>query len=342
MGLFDSLFDRMRGRSDTAFEPVLKEALDRAVEVVDPRLKLLPRYAVRLRPALLACIEHLRAVLGGIGTVHEASADAWSADPLVRAIFPRPTDVAAIVSRSREVQKFFRTNAAASEVYAVVGMAIEDKRVLAPSLQEGVIRQDVMRTQVSFSDHRVVLVGPDLDALRRVIGRAMFNQLLLNTVEQLGAQEKQRKDLGMARAMLQARLRMLKGHDTTIAAAFGESAPADPAVEINELEQQLARTSGAIGDLGGGTDALDKELEMLANLLTHTADALHISQRKLRIDQFNTVLDAQATEPGSEIEFSVLRIASDPPRTRAAVFIRFDRANLGRGGLAIDEVARTL
>jgi hypothetical protein len=69
---------------------------------------------------------------------------------------------------------------------------------------------------------------------------------------------------------------------------------------------------------------------------------LQLSQRKLRIDQFNTVLDENSAEPGAEIEFVVLRIASEPPRTRAAVFVRFDRANLGRGGLAIDEVARSL
>jgi hypothetical protein len=342
MGLFDSLFNRVSGKSAAGDEPVLKEALDRAVEVVDPRLKVLPRYAERLRPALLASIQHLRAVLTGIGTVHEASAEAWSADPVVRAIFPRPTDVAAIISRSREVQKFFRTNAAANEVYGVVGMAIEEKHVMAPAMQDGMLRQDVMRTQLSFSDHKVILVGPDLDALRRVIGRAMFNQLLLNTVEQLSGQEKQRKDLGMARAMLQARLRMLKGHDVTIAAAFDDAAPSDPTAEINSLEQELARTSGAIGDLGGGVDALDKELEMLASVLTHTGDVLQLSQRKLRIDQFNTVLDENATEPGAEIEFVVLRLASEPPRTRAAVFVRFDRANLGRGGLAIDEVARSL
>jgi hypothetical protein len=145
----------------------------------------------------------------------------------------------------------------------------------------------------------------------------------------------------MARAMLQARLRMLKGHDTTLAAAFDDSGAADPAVEINGLEQELARTSGAIGELGGGADALDKELEVLSNVLMHAGEVLQLSQRKLRIDQFNTVVDPQSTE-GAEIEFVVLRIASDPPRTRAAVFVRFDRANLGRGGLAIDEVARSL
>ncbi|MDZ7653950.1 MAG: hypothetical protein U5L03_16025 [Burkholderiaceae bacterium] len=341
MGLFDSLFDRMRGKSESADEPVLKEALDRAVEVVDPRLKLLPRYADRLRPALMASIQHLRSVLNGIGVVHEASAEAWGGDPLIRAVFPRPADVAAIISRAREVQKYFRTNPAANEVFGVVGMAFEEKHVMAPALQDGVVRQDVMRTQLSFSDHKVALVGPDLDALRRVIGRAMFNQLLLNAVEQLSAQERQRKDLGMARAMLQARLRMLKGQETTLAAAFDEAAAVDPAAQINALEQELARTSGAIGDLGGGVDALDKELEALANLLLHTGDALQLSERTLRIDQFNTVVEPALAE-GAEIQFVVLRIASAPPRTRAAVFIRFERAHLGRGGLAIDEVARGL
>jgi hypothetical protein len=341
MSLFDSLFNRLGGKSESADSRVLKEALDLAVATVDPRLMVLPHLAARLRPAFMASITHLRKVLNDLGTVHEASAEGWGADPVIRAVFARPTDVATIVSRSREVQKFFRANPAATEVFGVIGMAFQEKHVLLPALQDGVLREDVMRTQLSFDDHRVAVVGPDPDALRLAIGRAMFNQLLLCTVEQLTAQEKQRKDLGMARAMLQARLRMLQGRDTTIAAAFDESAQADPTMQIHELEQELARTSGAMGELGGGADALDKELEVLVNVLMHAGEALQLSQRKLRIDQFNTVVDPQSTE-GAEIEFVVLRIASDPPRTRAAVFVRFDRANLGRGGLAIDEVARSL
>ena len=341
MGLFGSLFDRLRGAPESADEPLLKEALARAVEVVDPKLKLLPDYSDRLRPALMATIAHLRKVLTGIGTPHEATAEGWSSDPVMRAVFPAPADVARIVSRSREVQKYFRTNPGANEIYGLLGMAFEEKRVLAPALQDGEIRQDVMRTQLSFNDHRIAMVGPDLDALRRALAHAMFNQVLLNTVAQLAAQEKQRKDLGVARSLLQARLRMLKGNETTISAAFDESAPADPAAEIHELEAQLARTSGAMGDLGGGVDALDKELELLSRMLMHTGEVLELSQRRLRVDQFNTEVAPESGE-GAEIQFGVLRIASDPPRTRAGVIIRFDRANLGRGGLAIDEVARSL
>lgn len=341
MGLFGSLFDRLRGESESADEPVLRQALERAVEVVDPRLKLLPHHAQRLRPALLAMIAHLRQTLTGVGVAHDASAEGWSADPVVRAVFPAPADVARIVSRSREVQKFFRGNPAATEIYGLLGMAFEEKRVLAPALQDGQIRQDVMRTQLSFSDHRIGVVGPDLDALRRAFAHAMFNQLLLNTAEQLAAQERQRKDLGVARSLLQARLRMLQSHETTLAAAFEDAPDVDPVAELHEIEAQLARTNDAMGGLGGGVDALDKELDLLANVLMHAGDALQLSSRRLRIDQFNTEVAPESGE-GAEIQFGVLRIAGDPPRTRAGVIIRFDRSNLGRGGLAIDEVARSL
>jgi hypothetical protein len=341
MGLFDRLFERRRGRPEAGEAAVVQLAAERAAEVVEPRLKLLPRYVERLRPALETTIAHIRATVTDLGEPHAASSAAWSDDPLIRAVFARPDDVAAIVSRSREVQRFFRTQPAATEVYGALGMAFEERRVLAPALEDGVLRHDVQRTQLSFSDHRIGIVGGSIDEFRRAIGHAMFNQYLLNTAQRLAAQDGQRKDLNVARSLLKARLRMLQGRDRLLDASMEDAEPVDTVTAIGELERQIAVTDAAMGDLGGGIDALDKTLEILIQTLSHPGDSVQITLRRCRIDSFNTVLDEAGTE-GAPIEFSVLKIASEPPRTRAAVLLRFARTELRSGGLAIGAVERSL
>jgi hypothetical protein len=105
MGLFDRLFERKRGRPEADEGDIVQFAAERAAEIVDPRLKLVPRYVERLRPALETTIEYIRATVAGLGAPREASAAAWSTDPTIRAVFARADDVAAVVSRAREVQK---------------------------------------------------------------------------------------------------------------------------------------------------------------------------------------------------------------------------------------------
>jgi hypothetical protein len=342
MGLFDRLFERRRGRPDADEAQIVQRAAERAAEVVEPRLTLLPRYVERLRPALETTIEHIRATVTDLGEPHPASATAWSGDPLIRAVFARPDDVAAVVSRSREVQRFFRTHPAATEVYAALGMAFDERRVLAPALHEGLLQQDVLRTQLLFSDHRLGVVGGDMDEFRRAIGHAMFNQYLMNTAQRLAAQDSQRKELNVSRSLLQARLRMRQGREWTLDAQMEDAEPGDSLAEIADLERQIAATGAAMGALGGGVDALDKTLEILIQTLSHPGESIAIAPRRCRVDQFNTLVEDSAAEAGAPIEFAVLRIASAPPRTRAAVLLRFARRDLRSGGLAIGAVERTL
>ncbi|MFN7571485.1 MAG: hypothetical protein ACK5TK_08535 [Betaproteobacteria bacterium] len=339
MGLFDRLFERRRGRPEADEDDIVKLAAERAAEIVDPRLKLLPRYVERLRPALETTIEHIRATVTGLGAPREASAAAWSTDPTIRALFARADDVAAVVSRAREVQKFFRQNAAASEVFAALGMAFEERTVLAPALVDGVLRQDVARTQLSFGDRRVAVVGATELEFRRAIGHLIYNQYLLNTAQRLAGQDRQRKDLTVTRSLLRAKLRMLQGRETTLADEMADGESADPVAAIADLERQLERTDDAFEGLGGGVDALEKEFEILIQTLSHPGQSVEIAERRLRIDHYNTV---QTDGGGDEIEFSVLRIATDPPRTRAAVLIRFARTDLRAGGLNFGAAERAL
>lgn len=340
MSLFDRLFARRRGETAAGDDALIASAAERAAQVVEPRLALLPDYLKRMRPALEVTIAHVREFVVGLGGAREASAAAWSRDATIRAVFVRAEDVAATISRSREVQRFFRQNPSAHEIYATLGMALTEKTVLAPALVDGVLQQDVKRTQLSFGDHRLAIVGGSEDEFRRAIGQAMFNQYLLNVVQQLAARDRQRKDLDVARSLLRARLRMLQERERPLAEAMDDNAADDPLAEVADLERQLARSDEASGALGGGIDALDRTLDLLTQTLSHPGESVSVEPRRVRLDHDNTVQTDGAA--GDEIEFAWLKIASDPPRTRAAVLIRFARSDLQAGGLNIGAAERAL
>lgn len=75
---------------DRASAELIDWAVDKAVTLTNPRLKLLSGYRQRLAPAVATTIAYLRAQATALPPVHPLSAAAWSGDPALRALFVAP------------------------------------------------------------------------------------------------------------------------------------------------------------------------------------------------------------------------------------------------------------
>jgi len=337
MGLFDRLFGRQVAIGS---DPLLEKALDRTVEVVDPKLALARDWRARLTPGVAAAIEFSRAAAQHLQPVHELSPSAWASDPMVRAAFATADSVTEVLGRMREVQRHFRSPAAGSEAYAVLGMAFQTRRVLGAALVGDEVRQEVQRQQVSFDDYRIRIIAPSVEELRRATGVRVFNELLLAATRALAQADERRKELNVARAMLQARLRMLEQKEGTLLADVGaESDEAtDPLAERAELERRLAEMNATMARYGAGTEGLDRQLDIVRNSLLSAREVVRIETRQLHLDSVNTVLD-ESQAGGTAIEFEYLRA---PKASRAFVAVRIQRSDVSAGGLSIAAVERTL
>lgn len=338
MGLLDRLFGRREERS--ADDDLLARALDRTVEVVEPKLALARDWRKTLAPGVRAAIDVARDAAQRLQHVHDLSPAAWSDDPMIRAAFAAADGVPQALARSQELKRYFRGKDAGDEAYAVLGMAFECKRVLGAALQGDAVIQDVERTQAIFGDHRLRIVAATPDELRRTSGARLFNELLLAATRRLAELDKQRKEMEVTRALLRARLRMLERNETTFASDLGAGGreDADPAAARAELEQRLAAMGGAMEQLGAGVEGLDRQLEVVRDTLLSAKDAVRIEDRRLRLDAMNTV-PPDDDPGGAPIDFHLL---TSPEVTRAYVAVRVRREDMPAGGLAISAVERAL
>jgi hypothetical protein len=112
MGLFDRLFGRQPAAGS---DPLLGRALDRAVEVVEPKLALARDWRNRLAPGVSAAIEIARSGAQCLQDIHDLAPQRWSADPVLRAIFANADSVTTVLARMREVQRHFRQPTAGEE-----------------------------------------------------------------------------------------------------------------------------------------------------------------------------------------------------------------------------------
>jgi hypothetical protein len=335
MGLLDRLFGRA---APSAADPLLARALERAAELVEPRLKLARDWQTRLAPGVSAAIEVARDAALRLQETHALASECWADDATLRALLPAADSVAPLLSRARELQRFLRTHPQANEACAVLGTGFHVKQVYGAALVDGVLRQDVALEQAEFGDPQLRVVAADLESLQQAIGSRVFNDLMLAATRRLAEADKRGDDLNVTRAMLQARLRLLDAREDTLLDAGSDAAPGDAAAEIAELQLRLQDIQGAIEATGRGVDGLERQLDLVRDTLLAARASIVIEQRTLRLDAMNRVVPASAAD-GRDVVFEHVQGAG---RSQAFIAVRVQRAHVPAGGLALAAVERAL
>jgi hypothetical protein len=336
MGLFDRLFGRQPAAGS---DPLLGKALDRTVEVVEPKLALARDWRNRLAPGVAAAIDIARAGAQCLQDVHDLAPQRWSADPVLRAIFANADSVTRVLARMREVQRYFGQSTGGQEAHAVLGMAFELRKVLGAALVGDQVRHEVERTQVSFSDHRIRIVAANADDMRQAVGVQIFNELLLGVTRELARVDERRKELNVERAMLQARLRMLEHNEHALLEEPGsDEGQTDPLAARAEMQRRLDEMNTAMAQYGGGTEGLDRQLEIVRDALLSARELVRIEPVRFRLDAMNNVVD-EADSAGTAVELVQVKA---PRITRVFAAVRIQRADVPAGGLSISAVERTL
>ena len=319
-------------RGDTAR---VDEAIERVVQVANPKLRFARRYRARLAPAVAAALDYVGKLVAALPGAREASAAAWAADPYIHAFFARPDDLAQAFSRAGDLRAHFERHPGAAEAHAVLGMEMTERRALGMALEGEAVRSEVAQTTVSFADHRVRICGESEPALRRELERRLLDQLALEALGRAASDDARRTELEQERALLRTRVKLLERQGAGMRAALAGDALAES--ELARLQAGLDENSKALDALGVGPQALDAELERLRAILADPSQTLYVSRKSLRLDRLNVVAEA-----GAALDFEVARVPGDPPLTRAFALVRIPRSALLPPGQLLDDAARLL
>ncbi|WP_321788361.1 hypothetical protein [Paraburkholderia sp. J94] len=337
MGLLDWLSQPKRSPHPHSDSMRLAEMIDRTI-AINPRLKHARRHNERLADAVGVALAYIDELIGSLPPAHEANSATWSTDPLIRAFFATPDDLAKMFSRSQALRDYFDRNPSMSHAYATLGMAMTERHVLGVALEGELVRHDVPQTQICFSDHRIIICAQTEIELHDAIARRLVDQLALEGLSRLAAD---RRDLlARGRELLEARVALLERQGTGVRSVLGER-PDDDADELARLQIQIDENARSLASLRVPTEAIEFELDRVCHVCAHPADALYIEARRIRLDLLNVVREDE-TQASREIEFRVARIPGDPPRTRAFTLVRYPRSELLPGGLHIDAAMRAL
>ena len=162
--------------------------------------------------------------MAAVPPVREASRAAWAADPYLQAFFATADDIPLAFSRAPDLRAYFEQNPGLPEAFAVLGMEMAERKVLGMALEGEIVRRDVEQTTVRFGDYRVRICGRSEDDLKAEIERRLVDQLALEGLARIVADQSRRKELEQARALLKSRLQMLERKGAGMRGALGGEA----------------------------------------------------------------------------------------------------------------------
>ncbi|MGJ7509851.1 hypothetical protein [Variovorax sp. GT1P44] len=314
-----------------------------AARVIDlcPRLRLAQGHDARLEAVLAKALAHLRQLVEAFRPPHLASAASWATDPYIRAFFASADDVGIALSRSTELAAFFDQAPGTQEAYAVLGMAMNERRTLGVAQEGDTTRTDVPQTTLSFSDHQIRICGASDAELRQEVVKRMVDQLAIEGLMRLAADTTRRDVLEQERALLATRLRLLERQGAGMRSVMGGDGEID-AGELSRLRAQLEANDSDLKRLGSRSEALNRQLDGMCAMFNDASKLIHVSGRRLRLSRMNVVLPERGADEGHTLDLEIARVPGDPPRERAFALVRVSRGDVPQPRNLLDEAARML
>ena len=311
---------------DRVSEELLQWGFDKAITLVNPRLKLLPSCQKRLLPAIETTIDFLKAQVSVLPAVHLLSSNTWSSDPALRAFFVAPPDIPAVLGKSENLRTLFEKFPTLDEACMVLGMSFKEQRSFGMALHGEMVQRDVAQTSAIFSDHKARICGHDESRLRRIVGVEVFEYLVAHALAEIGKERQERHELQESRSLIRARLRLLQQHGPGLGSMFG----AEPAARSEQarLTAELLENEQQLEAIGSSESVLEAELETLKEVLSNPHSFLHFQPQRLRLNTMNIVVDGTSTDRVADVDFAVAELSGTPPIRRAFVLARVARSEL--------------
>ena len=303
--LFQSLFSARSEAVGAWPEELVQEAIDRAVDGTDPRLRVLAGYRKRLREPVIRAVDHVVRLVNELPPPIAVNAASYREQACLRAMFASPERMLEVLARDQGLENARREGLCAEQpVTAMLSMRMSEKHTLGIDIEDEVLKRDVQQTVVSFDAHRLVDPCAEEALTRRALRRRAFDHILAQALDDMALRRSSRKELAGQRELLQRKRVALKRSGWSFDGARAPAAAPDEAA----LERELADIEAQLEALGPDEKTLEKHMEMLVAALVEPDRKLWSVERMLILDHRN-VLRAKADSVARELSVRELHDA---------------------------------
>jgi hypothetical protein len=292
--------------------PDIDKTVERVVDVVDGRIRLVGGYRKKLQLVIRDSLEFTDTLIDRFPRAIEVSSRTFVSDPYVNAFFSNTRDVQMIFSRSSEIRDFMEDYAhdEFSQCCALLCMHKLEKTVLGVELAGDTLKKDVKQTAVNFTDHRIYSPAPSEEETRQGLKQCLFEGLVTNSLERVVQLKLSNQRLQHERQMLQARLRHAQyqlGRQ-----AERTASEADCRREIEETRLKLEKTENDLRKIHLATPQVS--LEQVIEVFSSPEKFVRLQETTLRLNKMGIKISESTRQPANILKLTEVGIGEQPPR----------------------------
>jgi hypothetical protein len=329
---------RVRGAQRRRHVTAVNLAIERVVEQANPRLRGLMGYRKALFPVVeegLAYSEELAARLSGPVRLDRA---AWCADPQVSALFADVDALRRVLSgpavRAWAKERPLETG----DGYGILLAWPQVRNQLGVEMVGETLRRDVRQTTLGFADAELVLLGSDLEEVRRKAVGGVMDALAGEAIRALTERETRIAEIEERLRILRLKRKVLNPAGQGLDFLSDGSTANLPEYEalglrIAELEQELEVASAGLKTPGD-------YLLGLVEALKEPRGRIDIRLERVTLDRMNIVRQGAAEEGATEVEFACGYRGER--RGRVLLLVQFPRGEMIQEAERVAELDRFL
>ena len=302
----------------------VRQAVERAVDVVDPQVRMVGGYERRLAPAVQSALDHVGRMIDDLPGPLQVTRPAFAADPLVHAVFATASDIEKMLGTSQSVRDYLHEpeSYGVDSFYALFAARRVEKRQMGLAVQGDVIRSDVPQTVLYFSDQTITEPAADLAPLRANLRRVFFDSVLKSFLAHLSALREERENLRAGLSSERAHLTVLRGKT-------GGPEYAVHTRRVAELDAQLRKVAD---NLAPATVA-----DALASYLARPDSAMRLEPCSVTVDRLGTVMPQDGAAGAPDV--ATLRFPEMIGRDRRRYMVMVAKIDVAEAREAVERVA---
>lgn len=253
------------------------KAIERAIDLVDPRLRVVSGYRRRMAPAVRRAVSYCDGLVDGVPGPIDMDIRAFGRDPLVHAFFSAPEDIGHMLGASRAVREFLSVpgDPGQDAFYGLIGMRRKEKTVMGLGRQGDLITDGVPQRLLYFADHTLGELSPSLDLTRQMLRASAFDSLVKSFAAQLAQVREERQEARTRWDQERAQARLADGAAHALRAQ-------EMAVRLRDLASSLEPAH---------------VLEALAAWLADPEPRLHLVATSVSVDRLGVLSKPDAADP---------------------------------------------
>jgi hypothetical protein len=314
LSFLSSLFVPDTSNPEGVDKALIERATERAVEGTDPRLRALGNYRKQLREPVELAVRHVMELVDGLPEAVPLSREGYSTDPRLRAFFASNDHLQEVLGGFRTISDYLQglSGLPPHEIFGLLTLEWKERNILGMEHQGDRVRRDVQQVSVNFFNHRFVCPADNEAETSLELKKRAFDYLLKMALEKISATRGKHQELKREQQLLDKKLAAMKAGGwglETMLSPDEEHAPdmGALAVKIDAVESELL----ALGTARGG---LERNLDLLAEVLTQPAHWLHRDEVSLHLNAMGIKSDASPGGPVNDLQLIGLFSASGERR----------------------------